>query len=154
MITKTIEGHFCEHCNKLYQRKHFAIQHEIKCLKNPLNDRPCFNCEHLDLIHSTICVDYPNGSAEREVNAYWCTKNENYLIPPISKHRGHAYEFGDYENIDMPVNCGQWFTDKILLLIEENKIKVSDEEYKNFKQLALADADTGEQLYLGLKERM
>jgi len=37
----------CDHCNKLYQRKHACIKHEIACHKNPENHRVCFGCMHL-----------------------------------------------------------------------------------------------------------
>jgi hypothetical protein len=54
MRKRTIDVYNCDHCNKMYQRKHACEQHERDCFKNPANHRPCLDCMNLTMIEQTI----------------------------------------------------------------------------------------------------
>ena len=109
MKQKIITAYFCEHCNKLYRKKSYCIEHEKRCHKNPDNYRPCFDCQHCQLVKSSIVEENPAyGEVEKEVDAFWCNKKKHYLIPPISRHKNgsYQYDFENCENLDMPTDCG------------------------------------------------
>jgi len=121
MKTKKITGYFCDHCNKLYQRKHFAIKHEERCFKNPANNRPCLDCKHCNYEDATIYEDLYDRQVEKTYKVFYCEKKEHYLIPPIArqKHGLNVFDFDDVENIDMPTKCKDfdgWDLDDLLRL--------------------------------------
>lgn len=102
MIIETKEVYKCEHCRKLYQRKHAAIKHEAMCKKNPYNNRPCFSCPHLE---KKKYVDYgPYGL--NEYNLLHCSKKEEYMYPPQVEVKDNFLEIDD--NHPMPRQCDIW----------------------------------------------
>lgn len=108
MKTEIREVYKCDHCNKMYQRKHAAIAHEPKCEKNPDNIRACRDCVFLEMIKADLYEDAYNGEIHRKVDALFCTKKDHYIYPPKAEHKGKAYEFGDKENNPMPKECEEW----------------------------------------------
>ena len=105
MITKTQPTYRCEFCRKLYVVERHAVQHETRCSKNPANNRPCFSCKFLEKRDTFVYDDGWNGEYKTAVVALYCTKYEEYRIPPKAIHRGNAYEFGDVANEPMPIEC-------------------------------------------------
>ena len=113
MKTETREIYKCEHCNKLYQRKSFAIKHEIACSKNPENKRACLDgCEFLTKKDTKVYIgieDCHSGEPIYESRSLcYCSKKEVFLYPPKVEHKGNAYtEFYDEEkeNNPMPIEC-------------------------------------------------
>ena len=104
MKVETKEIYKCEHCNKLYQLKHFCEKHEKACKKNPKNDRPCFRCVHLtkkDIEHY-----YFVGDRDIKVNfsCLYCDKRKVFLHTPQNEIKGNALDLGD-ENLPMPKEC-------------------------------------------------
>lgn len=96
----------CEFCNKFYLIKHWCLQHENRCSKNPENDRACFGCIHLERVETSIYKDGPiGGELEIPVQALYCNKLKKHLIPPRAEHKGNAYDFGDILNDPMPNVC-------------------------------------------------
>lgn len=100
MKIETREIYKCDHCNKLYQRKHACEKHEIMCSKNPDNFRACFGCKHLTKVEVPIQGYY----WEYEANVLYCSKLEKYLHPPKVEHKGNALDFGRL-NEPMPREC-------------------------------------------------
>ena len=147
MITITKPTYKCEHCSKLYQRKHFAIKHELSCKKNPLNFRKCFNCEHCAFIEDSIFEDTWRGTEdETKVKTFFCNAKDHYLHPPKAEHKGNVYEFGDKSNEPMPMecdkfkNCNGWmeelddifpFEEKPLSEFQEKTRELEVSEYHN-----------------------
>jgi hypothetical protein len=44
---KNVTLYQCDFCSFKRQRKWALLHHEAHCSKNPKNQHPCFNCEHL-----------------------------------------------------------------------------------------------------------
>jgi hypothetical protein len=110
MQKRTIDVYNCDHCNKMYQRKHACEQHEKDCFKNPINHRPCLDCMNLTMIEQTIYGnDWTGGETQTKVNAFFCRAKGIALYPPKTENRndGRVYEFGDYANEPMPKTCDQ-----------------------------------------------
>ena len=130
MKSKQITAHFCDHCNKLYQREKAAIQHEIVCNKNPNNFRPCFGCDFLTKKEHSIYRDGYYGENEIIVNVLFCTKKKEFLIPPSVEHKRNSLS-DEYE--PMPIYC------KYPLNYSANHFKniavITNEELKSFCEI-------------------
>lgn len=103
----------CEHCNKWYQRKHFAESHESICLRNPENKRPCYGCKNLTkkevLIYSGYDSYYTCEPVNWLKNFLFCNKKQIFLYTPQNQVKGnylHIDENGNnFENNPMPKEC-------------------------------------------------
>ena len=109
MKTKVQETYRCDFCNKLYVRKTSAIIHEQRCKENPVNDRSCWNCIHLDKIGFEK-EDYFERTYT--VNVFYCHKRKVYLYPPICEYKNNMYDLMD-DIESMPKTCnkcstGEW----------------------------------------------
>jgi hypothetical protein len=102
-INKTV--YKCEYCGKIYQRKHFCINHEKQCIKNLDNFRICNGCRFLSKIETSLYIDTYMGEMERKVNVLFCSKLDCFVFPPKVEHKGNAFDFGDKENIPMKKEC-------------------------------------------------
>lgn len=101
MKIQTKEIYKCDHCNKLYQIKRYCAEHEIICSKNPVNDRDCFGCMHLEKKETKISYDTPYGESFRTVHLLHCVKIDSFLYPPKVEHKGNMFETEPYENNPM-----------------------------------------------------
>lgn len=108
MKTETKEIYKCEHCNKLYQLKHWCLYHEKMCGKNPDNDRACFGCNHLTKKRETVYYDTWNGESTIKVDLLYCDKLDTFLYPPKVEHKGNMYETSPQENRPMPRTCKEY----------------------------------------------
>lgn len=96
----------CEFCNKLYQRKDFAIKHEKMCKDNPENKRACLDgCIHLHKKVTTIYYDSPIGETSRKVSLFYCKAKQLFLYPPEVEVKGNDFELGSQDNQPMPKQC-------------------------------------------------
>lgn len=96
----------CDFCSKLYQRKHFAEQHEIKCKKNPDNFRICHECAHLNSKTEEYFFDTGYGEDSRKVKVFYCDKIKTFLHPASVEHSEQgAYELGYESNEPMKKEC-------------------------------------------------
>ena len=112
MKIKKIEVYFCEHCNKLYQRKCSCKKHEELCKKNPDNLRPCFSCSFLRKKEAEIYVDYPKcPDGKIKLNLLFCNKKEIYLHTPQNEIKGNNFDLGYTENNPMPKKCDFYSND-------------------------------------------
>jgi len=97
----------CEYCNKLYQRKYAAIQHEKICKKNPDNKRACmvngFVCDHLT--KKRAWYHYPDEENKCEVNLLYCEYKKIFLYPPKIEVKGNWFELDEELNEPMPKQC-------------------------------------------------
>ena len=76
---KEFKGYKCDHCGKLYQKKHACEKHENKlCRKTPNNNHPCWSCPHLnDSVEDTFIGDDPySGEVWIKSKAFYCKKKE------------------------------------------------------------------------------
>lgn len=105
-VKKCKELYYCDHCNKMYQRKHAAIKHEKYCNKNPENKRACFNCQYLEMKVFDFYYDSYAGEEITKVEAFYCGKVDKAVYPPkVERSFKGPYEFGDLENVKMPKEC-------------------------------------------------
>jgi hypothetical protein len=97
----------------MYQRKHFALLHEVRCNNNPENSRACLN-ECMHLTHKTakvyIGIDgyYSQEPIYEDKILFFCKNKNKFLYPPLSGHKGTYFtEFynEDYTNNPMPIEC-------------------------------------------------
>lgn len=107
MKTETKEIYKCEFCNKLYQIKRFAEQHEAGCWKNPDNKRACLNCINLTKKQAEITCGYHYDGSEidRKLDLLYCNAKKVFLHTPKSEAKKNAFDLGDYENLPMPKEC-------------------------------------------------
>ena len=105
MITKIIEIYKCEYCKKIYQIKRFAVQHELRCCKNPDNKRPCFDCPMMVKKEIEIYESFYDGDHERKVDLLYCNYKEQFLYTPKTELKGTAFDLGNESNEPMPKEC-------------------------------------------------
>ena len=98
----------CEFCNKLYQVEKACAKHELSCKKRPDYIRPCHSCGVLKKQVETIWAGYGDmygNEVERSVSVLYCSKRDCFIYPPSVAAKGNAFDMGDKENIEMPVEC-------------------------------------------------
>lgn len=106
MITETKEVYKCEHCKKLYQVKQACENHEITCIKNPVNRRPCYGCPMMEKKETTIYDDSPmGGDIERKVSLLYCNYKKQFFYTPKTEYKGTQFDLGDEPNDPMPEEC-------------------------------------------------
>ena len=105
MRKEEITAYFCDHCNKLYKRKHAAIKHEQDCSKNPDNFRPCLDCVHCEQKNVGVFIEGMGAYCTQKANVIFCTKLEKGLVRPQRQRTGFWYDLEDYENEPMPLEC-------------------------------------------------
>ncbi|HDZ27068.1 hypothetical protein LCGC14_0500910 [marine sediment metagenome] len=98
MKTQTREIYRCGYCNKWYLIKKSAEKHEVICNKNPVNDRPCFNCPLL------VKKEYQEEDEfHHKLDLFFCEHFEHYLFPPSADHKKNWIDTG--ESVPMPKEC-------------------------------------------------
>lgn len=95
----------CDHCNKLYQIKSWAEQHEEGCNKNPDNFRACFGCKHLCKKNVDYWFDTYHGEDSKDVLVFYCEKIDSCLYPPKVELAKKWFDFGDINNQPMKKKC-------------------------------------------------
>lgn len=116
MKVKTKEVYYCEHCKKHGLNKSQMEYHETICFNNPKNQRPCFNCHHLEKQETIITGEYYNGSEwERKVNLFYCKAKKTFLYTPKNEIKGNQFDLGDDSNEKMPKSCEIWKEDSLEL---------------------------------------
>ena len=109
MKIETREIYKCDHCNKLYQRKHAAINHEKACPKNPKNFRKCLDwCKHLRKKDATIEIDYLDSSCARTYSLFYCNAKKHFLYTPQNEYKGNFLELEGNDNLPMPKDCQEY----------------------------------------------
>lgn len=122
MKTLIKEIYKCDHCNKVYLKKTAAINHEIICLKNPINNRPCFGCPLLTKKETTVYYDQWDGSeSERKVELLYCQAKKIFLHTPKNEMKKNAFELGYESNEPMPKECDVEINDEFLKSMENEK---------------------------------
>lgn len=105
MKEKQITAYFCAHCNKLYQRKHACITHEVYCSSNPDPQRACFSCIHLHKKSVTHYYDTYSGESYEYVTILHCKKLDKFVYPPKVEAKKNWFDLGDEFNEPMPKVC-------------------------------------------------
>ena len=96
----------CEYCRKLYEIKNYAESHESNCKKNPINARPCFYCDQVEMKSEEFYFDTDYGDDSRVVKAVYCKAKKVFIYPPsVGRSDQGPYEFGDIANVPMPKTC-------------------------------------------------
>lgn len=117
MKEKTQKNYFCDHCNKLYLRKNACENHELKCSRNPVNFRPCFQgCRFLTKEKVSIYAGFDNYATGDPVNTnrdfFFCKAKNIFLYTPQNEIKGnheHTDENGnDFKNYPMPKSCEEF----------------------------------------------
>ena len=110
---KEIKAFKCDHCSKIYQRKHYAKIHEQKCSKNHNNDRACFGRKFLEKVELPVYVENSFIYEEEQTkDVLICAKFKTGVYPPsVENHPTmNGYEIlGNELEIDgnkpMPREC-------------------------------------------------
>lgn len=106
MKTKNVTLYICSHCKKEYKRKHACVNHELICLKNPVNRRACFGCNHLKKKQAFAYYStFNGGEMERKITLFHCEKINSFLYPPNVEAKGNAFDMGDDLNQPMLKYC-------------------------------------------------
>lgn len=109
MKVKTKNVYYCEHCNKHGLSEWQMKRHEILCSRNPINHRPCFNCQHLGKEQTEIyCDNYDGSQSERKLNLFYCHKKKMFLHTPQNEAKGNMFDLCDFENNPMPTECDDY----------------------------------------------
>jgi hypothetical protein len=116
MKTEIREVYKCEYCNKMYQRKRFALEHEKICSKNPENKRACLDgCIHLTKKKVEVkdrIDDYYTGEIEYVIRTlFYCDKKKIFLYPPECEYKDNYYTNfynEEDENKPMPKECDEY----------------------------------------------
>lgn len=125
MKVKNLDIYFCEHCNKLYQRKHNCIKHEDLCKQNPENIPLCYGCEHCEKKQTNLLVEVQRlGSnlgvyydeEERTFDLLHCNAKNVYLKPIVSVKKGSDFcpnLLDEIEQIITPMKCDKFKSSSI-----------------------------------------
>lgn len=113
MKTETKQIYKCEYCNKLYQVKSACESHELACIKNPINFRPCFGCFNLEKKETLIYAGFDDYYTDEPVNVkrefFFCNKKQIFLYTPQNEIKGNFNhtdtEGGTFKNYPMPTKC-------------------------------------------------
>lgn len=82
MKTEIKEIYKCDHCRKVYQIKRYAIAHEPKCKKNPINTMRCFDgCIHLIKKEVVYYFDGYDGEHEGKKEILFCEAKKEGVYP-------------------------------------------------------------------------
>ena len=107
--------HYCDHCNKKLFREHAMKSHELKCSKNPLNIRACFDCgfcEKVKIEYSPLAQTFENEDSLNS-SCFKCTAKDVYMYPPKVEHgKGLPdvvwYKNEEIEQESMPLRCDEY----------------------------------------------
>jgi len=110
---KEIKAYKCDHCGKIYNRKHNARIHEEKCKKNPDNNRACFGCRFLEKVELPVYVENSFMYEEEQTKEVLvCAKFKTGVYPPsVENHPtldGYEILGNEFEiegNKPMPREC-------------------------------------------------
>lgn len=112
---KEFLGYKCDHCSKLYQKKHACSDHEEICLKNPENYKPCLDsCEFLkrkEIEYYTGFDDYHSGEpVYKKTKGFHCSKLDKLMMHPNMERSNLdiSYVYLDSEETEqhkMPCSC-------------------------------------------------
>ena len=113
MKTETKEIYKCDYCNKLYQIKKYAINHEPRCKKNPANKQRCLEgCTWL--IEKEVKYLWENTYVSEVIkkDILFCEKKNKYVYPfwvnnPILQED----IIGEIANDIMPSECKSFSTE-------------------------------------------
>lgn len=75
----------CEHCRKLYLRRHACAWHEKHCSRNPNNQHVCYDCPHLEKE-----VYEADGLGEHRYVTYTCKKLGKEMHTYVAERRKHS----------------------------------------------------------------
>jgi len=114
---KTIENvtiYKCDFCKKELKRKHAMISHESKCDQNPINQKACHFCEHLETIEKEVEFEkYHQGDGwcdfepeYKNVKVFRCAKLDKLMFPFSIEKRELHKKWATYEEQEpMPNKC-------------------------------------------------
>lgn len=103
MIEETRTIYTCPHCRKYYKRKDFCEKHIQQCKENPVNNRPCFTCQHLDNVRAEMAWDIVGGSIYG--NFMYCKYHERFTHPPQVDIKGNKRFPNGETSRSMPHVC-------------------------------------------------
>ena len=95
---KEIKAFKCDHCSKIYQRKHNAKVHEQKCSKNHDNNRACFGCRFLEKLELPVILTNSVGHEEiADRGVLVCMKFKTGVYPPSVERNtiSNGYDIAD-----------------------------------------------------------
>lgn len=97
----------CEHCNKLYLVKYYALRHEDWCGSNPKNWPKCGDCKYLREIKKEVFTGSEDYGYHRECKSFFCDKKQIGLYPAKVLRNGLVNKYPEtfINETIMPVEC-------------------------------------------------
>lgn len=122
MKESTKKVYTCDHCKKIYFRKHACINHELACTRNPENINPCLQgCAYLENHESevsfdTYIMDYEGVNILKEFKAkcFYCTKKDIMMFPFSANRIAERFDLEEQGQYPMPVKtCEDFKVDEL-----------------------------------------
>lgn len=113
---KNVTIYRCDFCKKELKRKHAMSNHEERCYRNPINDRPCLHCPNLEQKEIEFYTGIDTyGNCEpiyRASKTFYCKAKDILLLHPKTAYftgRGSIawvqLNGVETEQFDMPERC-------------------------------------------------
>jgi hypothetical protein len=114
-IIENITLYKCDFCKKELKRKWAIERHEERCMGNPIHNRPCFHCQHLERreIEFRTQYEYPDGEpVYHKSDGFFCAAKQQLLLHPKTqffKGLGDLWfvqlDGKETEQFEMPEEC-------------------------------------------------
>lgn len=106
----------CDHCNKIYVRKHACEKHEGICYNNPKNWDACIGCKFCERIAKTIEQGYDYDYSEIKTAYFQCKKKgfDMYPFKAIIKNLPNRFPEDFEDQIQMPNKCEDFKSEYIM----------------------------------------
>jgi hypothetical protein len=108
MKAKDVTVYICDYCKKKLFRKYAMVNHELLCDKNPINNKACFGCIHLENEEVERYVDGYDGDYQTiKSGCFKCAKLDKLMFTWNAEKRGlpEAYPEDFEEQKKMPKEC-------------------------------------------------
>jgi len=106
-VKENVTLYYCDFCKKELKRKHAMEKHELLCFNNPINDRPCFHCNHLEKKEVDHYIDTGYGEHKMVLNLFHCKLKNLFLYTHKNEFKKNYYDLGDDFNEPMPIKCAE-----------------------------------------------
>lgn len=112
-VLENITIYKCDFCKKELKRKHAMVRHEERCSGNPVNQRPCLNCQHFEM----VAVEYvKHGYDQFGKSKTGHCMLKDILMPHPKTEYSQSEDNIDYvylndketEQVKMPKNCAEY----------------------------------------------
>jgi len=96
-IRENVTLYICEHCKKEMKTEKGMKNHEVKCDLNPLNQRLCHHCEHLECKDKLVDIERPEPhyDSTTKTKGFKCKELNIELYPYSAEKKNLLNRFPD-----------------------------------------------------------